>query len=753
MRTIRLARRNRTALAFLLSYVLVMAIPFLVSVLYFYPGMRSTLIDGAKERANSSIRQTSENVEEQLANVVSMPKFIFENKRIILRNVMSDPLALKQAKQDLEQMIMTNTFISFLYLYIRDSDYFIGANASSFYISDIYRYSGLYQTRFGDWDAQHLRAVMNSTDKLAAVPAMPAMIDGKLYNEMLLFLAPVPAGRFASATSLICVPAESLSAAIDATQDEGAVYLFWDQTGAPLYATSAIGGDDKSAVTELVNASRAGTLELELSNGANLLSWHTSDKYGWRCAQVLPMKAILGETYALQHRSTVIMLCVLVASIIIITLAMRLNYLPIKRLARLAQGEPKEGYGDDFAAIQQLLDRLTSENDQLGERLNQAEPQAREALIAQLFGGNVAEQTEAISRAELFGLSLHAPGYRVLLAEYADPQTADNACANLNAADLENDGLVAAQVDMQDRVALLLGTDNDMPVSAMESYLAGAKYAAYGMRVTAPEQISLSYSAACAALDTLHTAGEERRVIRYDDLPERTFNPRSYPLEVMQSLETAIYHGNAERFEELLTQLESLIMLEGAPPYFTRSVYFNVINLLMSGLARHLGEDNALVREIGLRSMLNHYTVPEMVHIMRMTSGQLKRRMQENARKNTPVTDALDYIEKGISSPTLSLQEVADHVGMSASAFSRSFKDKVGRNFKEYVDAARILRAKALLGGADMPIEQIAASVGYDTLTSFYRMFKKYVGTAPGEYRQAQAQSRLPKNGEPVENG
>ena len=74
-------------------------------------------------------------------------------------------------------------------------------------------------------------------------------------------------------------------------------------------------------------------------------------------------------------------------------------------------------------------------------------------------------------------------------------------------------------------------------------------------------------------------------------------------------------------------------------------------------------------------------------------------------------------------------------MGMSASAFSRSFKEIIGKNFKEYVDELRILRARELLTGSDLPIEAIALQVGYENVSSFYRFFKKYTGVAPGIYR------------------
>jgi AraC-like DNA-binding protein len=152
---------------------------------------------------------------------------------------------------------------------------------------------------------------------------------------------------------------------------------------------------------------------------------------------------------------------------------------------------------------------------------------------------------------------------------------------------------------------------------------------------------------------------------------------------------------------------------------------------------RYLGEGNDTVRQIGMRTMLSHYTIPEMVNILHVTSSQLETIIAENVQKFSPMAQVLTFIDANIASPALSLQMAADHIGMSASAFSRSFKEKVGKNFKEYVDALRILHAKKLLAETEKPIEQIAASVGYDTITSFYRMFKHCTGVAPGEYRQA----------------
>ena len=51
-----------------------------------------------------------------------------------------------------------------------------------------------------------------------------------------------------------------------------------------------------------------------------------------------------------------------------------------------------------------------------------------------------------------------------------------------------------------------------------------------------------------------------------------------------------------------------------------------------------------------------------------------------------------------------------------------------------------------LLAETDLPINEIAARVGYDNTNSFTNIFKKYKGTTPGQYRK-QITSELLKQG------
>ncbi len=735
--------KNRTAILFVISYLAVMIVPLSVSMGFYYPRMRTMLIDKATEQALSSMAQVKNDMDTQLFSVLSMPAYIFENKRIILRNLMNNPLARLQAKEDMEQMIIANTFISHLFLYLRDIDYFIVPRAGTFYFNDLQLYPGPYQNAFGDWSIDELYNILENTNSLLIQPVSSMMIAGAKYDKMLLFVMPFPSGSHASASLMIAVPASRLNTMVNTAAREEGNFLFFGKDNSLLHSTSPLSKEDQKALQQMlaVRTETTGTHQATLSGGESIFAWAFSQRYGWRYVQSIPMKVIIGEALALQRNTMLVMSAVIAFCFLLILLAMRLNYIPIKRLASLAaKASPQAGTGkNDFDSIRQMITALRNENDRLGKQLDMAEPQMKEYLITKILSGNAREARQALNQAESMNLGLNGSLFCVAIAVYENAALAGEACQKLRAASQTKEGgLVVVQLDTPEQLVCILSDLTDsVPKEGVLSRITGYSYLVTGQRVSSPTEISLSYNTAYAALDYVRLKGIKGQFMQYEDLPERVFNPRSYPLEVMQALETAIAHANCEKVQELIAQIEAMLTVDGAPPYYTRSVYFNAINLLISGLMRYLGENNETVLEIGMRSMRSHYTISEMANILDATSVQLTKIMKENVQKYSPMTEVLSYIDASISSPALSLQMVADHIGMSVSAFSRSFKEKVGKNFKEYVDAVRILQAKKLLAETDLPIEQIATSVGYDTITSFYRMFKKCTGAAPGEYRQA----------------
>jgi signal transduction histidine kinase/DNA-binding LacI/PurR family transcriptional regulator/AraC-like DNA-binding protein len=84
----------------------------------------------------------------------------------------------------------------------------------------------------------------------------------------------------------------------------------------------------------------------------------------------------------------------------------------------------------------------------------------------------------------------------------------------------------------------------------------------------------------------------------------------------------------------------------------------------------------------------------------------------------------------------LSLTELALTVGVSKSYLSRIFRAETGLSLWDYLSRYRILKAKALLRLTDDSITEIAASVGYEDVGYFGRIFHGIVNCSPRAYRQ-----------------
>ena len=91
----------------------------------------------------------------------------------------------------------------------------------------------------------------------------------------------------------------------------------------------------------------------------------------------------------------------------------------------------------------------------------------------------------------------------------------------------------------------------------------------------------------------------------------------------------------------------------------------------------------------------------------------------------------------------ITLEEVASHVYLSPSYFSKVFKDEMDCNFNTYVNQVRVERSKGLLLGGNTNLVDIANMVGFEDQSYFSKIFKRVVGISPGRFRRTRGQYNL----------
>jgi AraC-like DNA-binding protein len=65
-----------------------------------------------------------------------------------------------------------------------------------------------------------------------------------------------------------------------------------------------------------------------------------------------------------------------------------------------------------------------------------------------------------------------------------------------------------------------------------------------------------------------------------------------------------------------------------------------------------------------------------------------------------------------------------------------------GTTFQQVLDNVRFTVARQLLSGSDVPLDDVAATLGYAGVNPFMRTFRRWTGTTPGRWRHEAAAGR-----------
>lgn len=109
---------------------------------------------------------------------------------------------------------------------------------------------------------------------------------------------------------------------------------------------------------------------------------------------------------------------------------------------------------------------------------------------------------------------------------------------------------------------------------------------------------------------------------------------------------------------------------------------------------------------------------------------------EKKERKDSITSFVMDYINNNLADE-IYLDTLAEKLNISSGYLSTYFKEKTGINMVEYINEVRIREATVLLLGSPLKIQEVAEAVGYRNITSFNRMFKKYTGLTPNDYRKS----------------
>lgn len=125
----------------------------------------------------------------------------------------------------------------------------------------------------------------------------------------------------------------------------------------------------------------------------------------------------------------------------------------------------------------------------------------------------------------------------------------------------------------------------------------------------------------------------------------------------------------------------------------------------------------------------------DIVDVFGRAKNELDKKHMNEKKYENKISIALAYIEEHIADD-ISLEYVAEYIGMSSVYFSKYFKQNTHKKYIDYVKEKRIELAMKFLSDPRLKINEICDMIGYKSMHHFLKIFKETTGISPSYYRK-----------------
>lgn len=458
----------------------------------------------------------------------------------------------------------------------------------------------------------------------------------------------------------------------------------------------------------------------------------------------------------------------LVVALLLAWIGSQRLYRPIRRLVGVFQDHRQSANvpGDEMAFIEMQWDRMTSQSKVLQEELEKSQPLLRYGFLLQFVQGHYQSMKEAEirDRLETFGLSMDERGFvlaHVQLYDLAHPEnrfTEDDgplvtfAATNILEELLESREDKSAVLNMQDmsiRVLLTYDLQDSREKVKNELFRIAEQWIDVLGKLLKMQVIVAVSRPTPQAKDIPLLFAELRQVVRHRDLqregqiidmedvvPEKK-ERSDYPFELEAAALEAVKLGLREEATARTAEFVEALVHRSGKEY-----------AVQQGIVQLFGSIQHLIMEAGVPSQGAYDGVDKLEQLLKLKEPS---KMVEFLEKEilTPYMDELEkdqlrhrkqlvdrateYLQSNFTNE-VSLESCAEQLGVSKFALSRAFKQTAGINFIDYVTRLRVEKSKEMLRSTDWKVSDIAEKIGYQP-SHFIRLFKKFEGVTPGQYR------------------
>lgn len=240
----------------------------------------------------------------------------------------------------------------------------------------------------------------------------------------------------------------------------------------------------------------------------------------------------------------------------------------------------------------------------------------------------------------------------------------------------------------------------------------------------------------------LFTSKHQRKAVDFSNpkLPQSENLPH-IPHELLKEVEKEIIKGNLSGVQKFIDEVFTFPPAALAGNDEIRSAKNNFIGVssITCNIAISGGADYEIAKTLSddyIRTVEKLDTMEDIINQFKKMFISFTKLVSKHSNPNCskPVHDAIQYICSHYSE-TITLETLAAHVNLSTSYFSEIFKKQTEVPLRDYINRIRIDESKYLLLNTTLSILEVSIAIGFEYQNYFTKVFKKFVGLTPKEYR------------------
>lgn len=753
----------------ILGYFLILLIPTLIISLVYYVNVIESNRTEFAERLGFHLRTAAETVDMNLSVVQAANQSFLRDKSTIDLLKPSRELSIRERSELpglIDELIGTydvmSNLVDTVFTYVDDAKVYSPGGIQDFdnFFANGYRYDR--------YDAEDWRFKLNHSNgffevlprsnasifQVKSVPVIPFVSYGTINGNRVVVVANITVSMFRQVLEGNRLFPETR-------------FLVTDASGNVVYYSA---GMDNQQADAIVRQDEPGMEngKIEIAGTDYLASYTEAEVYGWKLYGLTPIAEFKQQAAGL--RNYIVLICsvlMVVGFIIAFIFAFRI-YSPIKKIHDILVTSPSE---QDPAGIVQGKTQLST----IGDRVHHfqqayqrkltavARERIENAMLLLLQGSNSSDGEVERLLSDHFGF--RSPDYLCcnIFVEfkekfYKDFQDIDrmnilNKMAKVIAGLLkEYMPIFAFEYSPHMYVCLLNANDSqgsrlDMALNAMmNTFRYDSTFCIIHVGVGKPYSglsgIAKSYNEAMTALQ--HRDIESDFQVLYArtlTIENRYYYSFTDENKILKHLRNGDPASARQAITELVRSNEARHVSHPNIHLLITALYNTILRF---GAERGKGNHELVTEEDHLT--LSGITQPpidtekKLEKIIHLCEQLSERIVDADSRAGNTVEAIITYIENHYVED-IYLDSIAQEIGMSPKYVSRIFKEQTGINLTDYISMLRIAKAKELLLDTQDNVNDIALQVGIYSRATFQRLFKKYAGVSPNEYRKSQDDS------------